>query len=102
MRTARIGFHPEAAADYAEAFQWYDERGGELGAAFTGEIARALRLIRQAPERWPRYGTQHRRILVRRFPCWVVYLPTKARIWIVAVAHARRGPGYWRSRQVPE
>jgi plasmid stabilization system protein ParE len=80
--------------------QWYDEREPELGVAFTEEIARALRLIRQAPDRWPRYGTRHRRILVRRFPYWVVYLPTDTRIWIVAVAHTSRRPRYWCARQV--
>lgn len=80
---------------------WYEERGADLGVAFTSEIARALRLIRQAPERWPRYGARHRRVLVRRFPFWVVYLPIETCIWVVAVAHTSRRPGYWRSRRVP-
>jgi toxin ParE1/3/4 len=89
MPRVRLSFHPAAGAKYAAALQWYEERGSELGLAFTSEIARALRLIRQARDRWLRYGTRHRRILVRRFPYWVVYLPTEACIWIVAIAHTR-------------
>jgi toxin ParE1/3/4 len=96
-----LAFHPAAAAEYTRAFRWYDERGATLGTSFVEEISRALRLIRETPDRWPRYGTRHRRILVRRFPYSVVYLSTATRIWIVAVEHARRRPGYWRSRHVP-
>ncbi len=101
MPRVNLAFHPEAAAEYAEAYQWYVERGDDIAAAFAEEISRALRLVRQTPERWPRYSARHRRILVRRFPYSVVYLTTPERIWIVAVAHARRRPGYWRARRVP-
>jgi plasmid stabilization system protein ParE len=39
-----------------------------------------------------------RRILLHRFPFFIVYRFRQARIEIVAVAHARRRPGYWRER----
>ena len=102
MPRASLAFHPEAADEYAAAFLWYDERGAGLAAAFVGEIGRALRLIRETPDRWPRYGARHRRILVRRFPYSLIYLLAPERIWIVAVAHTSRKPGYWRTRRVPE
>ena len=101
MPRISLGFHPEAGAEYAEAFRWYRERGAGLATAFAEEISRALRLIRETPDRWPRYSTRHRRILVRRFPYWLIYLATDSRIWIVAVAHTSRRPGYWRARRVP-
>ena len=100
MPRISVAFHPAAAAEYAEAFRWYDERAAGLATAFAGEVSRALRLIRETPERWPRYGARHRRILVRRFPYSMIYLPTATRIWIVAVAHTSRRPRYWRTRRV--
>ena len=74
MPRVSLAFHPEAADEYAEALQWYEERGAALAATFVKEIARSLRLIRATPDRWPRYGARHRRILVRRFPYSLIYL----------------------------
>ena len=78
MPSVSLAFHPESAAEYAEAYQWYVERSSDIAAAFAEEISRALRLVRQTPERWPRYSARHRRILVRRFPYSVVYLTTRS------------------------
>ena len=39
-----------------------------------------------------------RRLGVRRFPYHVIYLETRDELRILAVAHDRRRPGYWRSR----
>jgi hypothetical protein len=40
-----------------------------------------------------------RRALVGpRFPYSVVYLEDEDEIWVLAVAHAKRRPGYWRGR----
>jgi len=97
-----VVFHPDAAQEYAEALLWYGERGEHLRAAFAQEVERALRLIVASPERWPRYGSRHRRFLVRRFPYMLVYLRAGSRLWIIAVAHSHRRPGYWRRRRVQE
>jgi len=47
------------------------------------------------------YGPRHRRVLVRRFPYSVVYLEKGGRLWVVAVAHAKRKPFYWIKRTIP-
>jgi len=39
-----------------------------------------------------------RRIPVKRFPYHVVYLEESAAIRVLALAHDRRKPGYWKSR----
>jgi plasmid stabilization system protein ParE len=100
VRRARFVFHPEAADEYAEATRWYLERGATVREAFIVEIERALRLVAAFPNRWPRYGRRHRRLLVRRFPYSVVYLEKRGRLWIVAVAHAKRKPFYWLDREI--
>jgi hypothetical protein len=35
---------------------------------------------------------------VARFPYHVIYLETATQIWILAIAHDRRKPGYWHPR----
>lgn len=49
--------------------------------------------------RWnlPRLTTEVRRRSVAGFPYFVVYV-VKPSLVIVAVAHMRRKPGYWRGR----
>ena len=101
MEQDDLTFHPKASEEYIEALGWYTQCGEHLGQGFEQEIDRALRLIADSPERWPHYGPYHRRILVRRFPYVVVYFLQGAKVWIVAVAHGHRKPGYWRSRRVP-
>ena len=64
------------------------------------EVESASRRITAQPEVGSRYkATEYRFLLVRRFPYVLYYLDLPERIWIAAVAHARRRPGYWRSRR---
>jgi toxin ParE1/3/4 len=39
-----------------------------------------------------------RRVLVRGFPFGLVYVELEEEIRVIAVAHSRRRPGYWRDR----
>lgn len=39
-----------------------------------------------------------RRMLLHKFPYAVVYLTSGEEILVVAFAHCRRNPGYWRDR----
>ena len=62
------------------------------------ELDRAVELISENPMRWPihLHGTRH--FLLRRFPFGVVYRELGETLQIVAVAHGRRRPGYWKGR----
>jgi plasmid stabilization system protein ParE len=77
---------------------WYWERSEAAADGFLLEVEAALDEIAEAPNRWPRhlYGT--RRFILRRFPFSVVYVMLESGIRIVAMAHAKRQPGYWRGR----
>ena len=43
-----------------------------------------------------------RRFRLSRFPYIVFYLELDDTIWVAAVAHTSRRPGYWRDRQPSE
>jgi plasmid stabilization system protein ParE len=57
----------------------------------------------QRCERVPRIGVptqrRFRKMFLHRFPLSIVYVERGEEIVIVAVAHQRRRPGYWRRRQ---
>ena len=99
MGKNNVFFHPDAMEEYITSYAWYHERGLHLAEAFDHEIERSLRFIVEAPERWPVYRSKYRRILVRRFPFSLIYNRNEKGIFIIAVAHGHRRPGYWKNRK---
>lgn len=70
-----------------------------LGRSLAAEVEHAVSLIREFPDAGALVGPKPRRVLVARFPYAVVYRRDPARVVIIAVAHQRRRPGYWRLRK---
>jgi plasmid stabilization system protein ParE len=91
-------FHPEAGEEYTQAVEYYAAITPELGRRFNDEIDRLIQEVCHQPGRFLRFSPPARRALARKFPYSVVYLDEPDRVWIVAVAHAKRRPGYWRQR----
>jgi plasmid stabilization system protein ParE len=98
MAQRQVTVHPEAVAEAQAAYRWYHDRNETAAQTFLIELDRAVELISTNPISWPihLYGT--RRFLLRRFPFAVVYREIGETIQIVAVAHGRRKPGYWKER----
>ena len=92
-------FHPEADAELDEAAFSYESRVRGLGKSFVSEVDRTISFIRQFPDAGSPSGRAARRALVDRFPYSIVYRHTADAVVIVAVAHGRRRPGYWRRRK---
>jgi plasmid stabilization system protein ParE len=89
---------PAALAEAEEAAVWYAERDPRVSARFAEELDAALNRIAEAPDRWPLYLHGTRRVRLTRFPYLVAYREETTRILVVAIAHAKRKPGYWRKR----
>ena len=96
---ARVELTTEALREAEEAAAWYrDEAGAEVAVRFQRALHAALDRIRDAPGRWPRIGPVARRVRLARFPYVLVYLSRADLAVVVAVAHDKRRPGYWRRR----
>ncbi len=94
----RAELHPEAEDEFIEASLFYDLQLLGLGEGFICEVERVTKLLVEKPEIGARIDETFRRMLLNRFPYSLIYSLEPERIWIVAVAHQRRRPGYWRSR----
>ena len=99
MARPSVELHPEAIAEARAAYQWYAERDLSAVNAFIAELDRAISQVQSAPERWPVHLHGTKRYLFRRFPYSVIYRVIETAIQVLAVAHGRRRPGYWRTRQ---
>ena len=92
-------FHPEAEAELEGASLFYESRVHGLGKSFAAEVEHTIVLIREFPDAGSPAVLPRRRVQVARFPYSVVYRRDPDAIVIVAVAHQRRRPGYWRRRK---
>jgi toxin ParE1/3/4 len=90
--------HPEAWLEIEGADNWYQQRSLDAATEFVAEVFDAIRRIREAPHRWPAYLYGTRRYVLDRFPFSIVYLDTTELVNIVAIAHSKRRPGYWKRR----
>jgi len=88
----------EAELELVNSVAFYEERKSGLGLDFEAAARQALTTIAAAPERWPtgRHGT--RRCVMAPFPFIIHYLDTPDKLWIIAFAHAKRKPNYWKKR----
>ena len=94
----KIEFHPEAQLELENARRWYRERNQIAARAFVMEVLRALKSIAESPETWPRTRANERRFVLKRFPYSIIYRIRQNEIFITALAHQRRLPGYWSRR----
>jgi plasmid stabilization system protein ParE len=94
-----ITFHEEADREVSEAASYYEDRAPDLGFAFIDEIEKVLQRILARPMSYQSIGDEIRKAPVERFPHIILYVvEPDERIRVIAVAHQKRRPGYWRSR----
>ena len=92
-------FHPEAEEELGAAVSYYEAHQAGLGTDPRAEVARVVRQIQGDPGLFSPYNNRGvRKCVRRRFPYNVFYLETDPAIWVDAVAHQRRKPGYWEQR----
>ena len=101
MSGARVEFTPEALREIDDGFEWYLERSVQAAEAFVREATQAFALIASAPAIWPRFEAGTRRYVLRKFPYGIIYREISGGIQVVAVAHHKRRPRYWRGRLTP-
>jgi plasmid stabilization system protein ParE len=95
-RTVRI--HPAALEEASVATNWYAERSLRAAERFLDELDQAIERIAENPQQFPEYIYGTRRVVLYRFPYVIIFRESDAVVEIVAVAHGRRRPGYWRDR----
>jgi plasmid stabilization system protein ParE len=96
----RVRIAEPASDELTAAVRWYESRRPGLGADLFDAVTATIELTVRQPE----IGTaaypnlQLRRLLVEGFPYQVVYRLDEVDIVVVAIAHLKRRPGYWKHR----
>ena len=92
----------EVVLELDDAIDAYERQRPTRGARFEAEVVATYRRIEEAPLTFPRSPIIRRPVLrrarVMRFPYAVYFYILRGEPIIVAIAHARREPGYFRNR----
>src|SRR5437016_8938487 len=93
-----IELHEDADEELKAAAVFYELRLTGLGQNFIARVSEGFELIRKNPLAGHVLFDDYRRILTRQFPYSLVYRVEADRIYLIAVAHWSRRPGYWKER----
>ena len=91
-------FLDPAEIELGEEVKYFNQQQEGLGYEFAKEVADTITRILKYPEAWTKLSKRTRRCRTNRFPYGVIYQVRGDRILIVAIAHLRRRPFYWRDR----
>lgn len=89
---------PEANREIRQAAEFYEDSRQGLGLEFLDAVESAFNHIQQHPRTWRILKGRFRRYLLQRFPYGLIYAVEGQTIFVAAVMHLKRKPGYWVSR----
>jgi plasmid stabilization system protein ParE len=96
--TRIFSIHEVAESEINEAADFYDLESPGLGSVFIEEVERAIESITQFPDAAPAIQGRVRMKPLFKFPYSLIYSVRPDEIRLLAVAHQKRRPFYWRGR----
>jgi plasmid stabilization system protein ParE len=94
----KVVFHPEAYEEMLESARYFEGKTPGLGFDLINAIQESSRRITKFPKSGPIERAKIRKALVRGFPFTILYEAHQDHIYIAAVMHQHREPGYWLDR----
>jgi plasmid stabilization system protein ParE len=96
----RLLVRREARSELAEAIDWYQSQHPDFGHRFLRAFLEAVNKLVENPYLFQCLDDNIRRVRLRLkdFSYNLLYFIQEDRVVIVACAHAKRRPGYWRDR----
>ena len=92
-------FHELAEAELNEGAAYYARAREGLGEAFLAEVRRSLDAVLETPLAGTLVENDIRWWVVRRFPYSIIYRVRADHLRVLAIAHHKRRPFYWRGRR---
>ena len=101
--TRRLRIEAEVLDELEAPIGWYDEQRPGLGDELLEEVDATFAALERGavasvPARPGRKRRDVRRLMLARFPYAIVFIEHDDEVRVLAVAHHRRRPGYWRHR----
>ena len=97
--TLALWFHPDAETELSDAADYYALQSPGLDRRFLAEIEQALAQIVEFPEAAAPVRGRTRRKVLLGYPYSLMYSVSESAVRVLAVAHHKRRPFYWRGRE---
>jgi plasmid stabilization system protein ParE len=94
----QVRYLTPARDEFLAALEFYEREAPGLGADFDAEVREVGSRLVEYPNIGSPFGDGTRRVLLQGFPFSLIYEVAASEILVVAVAHHRRRPNYWRDR----
>ncbi|GMV16930.1 MAG: hypothetical protein AMXMBFR56_51540 [Polyangiaceae bacterium] len=90
-----------AQEDLRSAMLHYEEARAGLGGEFLDEVDALVARIGERPLEFPLWRDDRpyrKAVMLHRFPFVIYFRLSENEVFVLAVAHGKREPGYWVSR----
>ncbi len=94
--------HPEARLEMREAARYYQQFSEQLPGRLREELNQAISNAVENPRHFPILENDWRKIRLHRFPFGLIYGKSGNELQVIAFAHHKRVPGYWKKRSLTE
>jgi len=98
MSKLLVRFHPKALKEAENSQSWYAQRNFIAAKGFAIELAHAIDMVSEEPNRWPKFHSDTRRYVFPKYPFSLIYRIKEDVIEVLAIAHHKKRPGYWVER----
>lgn len=96
-----VEIDPRVAAEVVEAIGWYEERQEGLGRRFSDDLDSLFEVLPSCRLRplkaFKDLGVSYVRV-GKPWPYRLITIERGSTLWVIALAHDKRAPGYWRAR----
>lgn len=93
-----IRFLSVAEAEFADAASYYEVQRTGLGDVFIEHVTHSIAYLEQHSLIGTLIGRRVRKLVLKKFPYSLIYYSSESEIVIIAIAHHKRKPNYWRDR----
>ena len=93
-----LRFPVSAEREVVDAAQCYDAQQPGLGARWLVALNKVVQAIQSNPHKGRQFSVRTRQCRIPAFPYAVIFQTRASDVYIVAITHLRRQPGYWLDR----
>lgn len=94
-----LNIHEDADRELNDAADYYDSESPGLGTLFLDQVDDGYQRILENPLAAAEIDPAIRRLVLAKFPFNLIHEVDGEAVLILAVAHQRRRPHYWRERR---
>lgn len=96
--SSQFWVHPDAEIELTEAVAYYFSVDKMLAARFVAGLQHGVDHLKTLPFSGTPIASDVRRYALRGFPYRLIYSAAPDGVFVLALAHTRRRPFYWRNR----